>query len=49
MNTTLQKIQEIYETTFQDISKIKNINLVDQNKLTISEIVKKFCFSKKNS
>jgi hypothetical protein len=45
-NTYLPKVKELYEKVFEKISNIKNISLVQQNKLSITEIMKDLSFLK---
>jgi len=42
----LSKVKELYEDTFKKISAIKNIKLVDKNKMTIGEIMKNLSYFK---
>lgn len=48
-NTYLPKVKQLYEKVFERISNIKNISLVEQNKLTITEIIKDLAFLKTNN
>jgi len=45
-NTYLPKVKELYEKVFEKISSIENISLIQQNKLTITEIMKDLLFLK---